>query len=81
MALIRAMNTAISGLQTHQTAIDVTGNNLANATTIAFKQSRTNFETLLSQTSRRGQAPNAVLGGIDPKQVGLGVQVGQSPCS
>ena len=56
------MNSAISGLQAQQTKLDSIGDNLANVNTIAFKQTRVQFETLLSQTLTRGQAPQGTLG-------------------
>lgn len=76
MALVRAMGSALSGLNGQQTKLDVIGDNLANATTTGFKSSRVDFQTLLSQTIRFGSAPQGQLGGVDPVQVGLGVQVG-----
>ncbi|MDP7036159.1 MAG: flagellar hook-basal body complex protein [Planctomycetota bacterium] len=72
------MNSAISGLQAQQTKLDSIGDNLANVNTIAFKQTRVQFETLLSQTLTRGQAPQGTLGGIDPKQIGLGTNVAKA---
>jgi flagellar hook protein FlgE len=76
MALIRALNSAISGLNSYQRAIDVVGNNLANVDTIAYKSQRITFKDLLSQTFSFGVAPQGNLGGIDPHQLGLGVKVG-----
>lgn len=75
MALIRAMNAAISGLRAQQVKIDTIGNNLANVNTTGFKSSSVNFASLLSQTLGFGSAPSGNLGGVDPSQVGLGVQV------
>ncbi len=76
MALIRALNSGISGLRAQETRISVIGDNIANVDTVAFKQARVNFETMLSQTVHFGTAPQGNLGGIDPMQVGLGVMVG-----
>lgn len=78
MALIRAMNTAISGLRSQGFRIDTIGDNLANSTTTAFKTARVNFQTMLSQTLRFGTSPQGFLGGIDPQQIGLGVTVGST---
>ncbi|MBI4613014.1 MAG: flagellar hook-basal body complex protein [Planctomycetes bacterium] len=78
MALVRALNSAISGLNAQQIKIDTIGDNLANVTTTAFKQTRTLFSTLLSQTLNQGQAPTGTLGGIDPKQIGLGVRLSKN---
>lgn len=76
MALLRSLSTGISGLKAQQTAIDVIGHNIANASTTAYKTGRVNFTSLLSQSLRFGSAPNGAQGGTDPRQVGLGVQVG-----
>jgi flagellar hook protein FlgE len=76
MALIRALNSSISGLRSHQFRIDTIGNNLANVNTVAFKSSRTLFQTQLSQVLDYGTAATAVTGGINPRQIGLGVDVG-----
>jgi flagellar hook protein FlgE len=78
MALIRALNSAISGMKAQQFRIDVVGDNLANSTTTGFKATRVNFHTLLSQTISFGSAPQGNLGGINPKQLGLGVAVAQT---
>ncbi|MHC4605416.1 MAG: flagellar hook-basal body complex protein [Planctomycetota bacterium] len=75
MALIRALNAAISGLRGQQFRIDTIGDNLANSTTTAFKAGRVEFHTLLSQTIQFGTAPQGFLGGIDPLQRGLGVGI------
>jgi len=79
MALIRSLNTAVSGLNAQQTRIEVVGNNIANVDTTAFKSSRAEFATILSQIQSYGMAPNGFLGGIDPLQVGLGTFVGGTP--
>lgn len=76
MALVRALNSAISGLKSFQFSIDNIGNNLANIYTTGYKESRVNFGTLFSQTLSYGTSPQGNLGGIDPQQIGLGVQVG-----
>ncbi|MCC6464712.1 MAG: flagellar hook-basal body complex protein [Planctomycetes bacterium] len=76
MALLRSMSTGVSGLRAQQTAIDVVGHNIANATTTAYKAGRVDFSTLLSQTLRFGTAPSGASGGVNPQQVGLGVRVG-----
>ncbi len=75
MALLRSLLTGVSGLRAQQTAIDVTGDNIANVSTTGFKGSRVNFSTLISQNMRFGSAPSGNLGGTNPTQVGLGVQV------
>ncbi|HVX11038.1 MAG TPA: flagellar hook-basal body complex protein [Pirellulales bacterium] len=75
MSLSSVFSTAISGLQAAETSIDVTGNNVANANTIGFKQSTAEFATQFLQTMSIGAAPSTDNGGVNPTQVGLGVQV------
>jgi flagellar hook protein FlgE len=70
------MYAAISGLKTHQVMLDVTANDLANVNTIGYKAARTTFKDSLSQLQRGGSAPGGGLGGSNPVQVGLGVQLG-----
>jgi flagellar hook protein FlgE len=66
----------LSGLRTHQNWIDVIGNNLANASTPGFKSSRALFADMISRDLRSATAPTGTLGGTNPVQVGLGVDVG-----
>jgi flagellar hook protein FlgE len=70
------MYAAISGLQAHQTMLDVTANNLSNVDTIGYKAQRTTFVDELSQLTRAATGPNGNNAGTNPVQVGLGVQVG-----
>jgi flagellar hook protein FlgE len=70
-----ALTSALTGLRVHQLFLDVVGNNLANSSTVGFHSSRITFSDLLSQTLRTGAGPSSTLGGIDPMQVGMGVQV------
>jgi flagellar hook protein FlgE len=74
--MMRGMYAAISGLEAHQTMLDVTANNLANVDTVGFKAQRTTFVDELSQLVRAGSGPNGNVAGSNPEQVGLGVQVG-----
>ena len=71
-----ALLSGVSGLKTHQSMLDVAGNNLANVNTTAFKSSRVTFSELLSQTLRPASQPTATIGGTNPMQVGSGVQIG-----
>jgi flagellar hook protein FlgE len=78
--MLRSMYSAISGMDSFQTKLDVIGNNIANVDTIGFKSGRTNFSSVLSQTVAGGSAPvvpttTPGLGGVNPQQVGLGVKV------
>jgi flagellar hook protein FlgE len=74
--MMPAMYSAISGLQAHQTMLDVTANNLANVDTIGFKAQRTTFVNELSQLLSGGSGPTASNAGTNPEQIGLGVEVG-----
>jgi len=74
--MMRGMYAAISGLEAHQTMLDVTANNLANVDTVGFKAQRTTFVDELSQLVRAGAGPNGNVAGSNPEQVGLGVTVG-----
>ncbi|MEM7626411.1 MAG: flagellar hook-basal body complex protein [Planctomycetota bacterium] len=76
MGLTTALYTGLTGLAANSQTIDVTGNNIANVNTTAFKTSRVNFETAIAQTPRSGSAPNGSIGGTNPAQVGLGVRLG-----
>jgi flagellar hook protein FlgE len=73
--MLRSLFSGISGLRSHQTMLDVTGNNIANVNTTGFKSSQTQFQDTLSQVlTNAGAAQNGV-GGTNPAQVGLGVRV------
>lgn len=71
-----ALMSGVSGLKSHQTMIDVAGNNLANINTTAYKTSRVSFADLLSQTVKEASGPTSLVGGINPMQIGSGVLVG-----
>jgi flagellar hook protein FlgE len=73
--MMRSLFSAISGLKGHQAMMDVVGNNIANVNTTAFKTGRITFQDIISQTLRGAQAPGAN-GGLNPMQVGLGMQTG-----
>ena len=72
---MKSLWAGVSGLQAHQIAMDVEGNNIANVNTAGFKYSRANFSDLLSQTAKIATAPQGTLGGKNPTQIGLGAQV------
>lgn len=65
----------VSGLQAHQRMLDVTGNNLANVNTTAYKSSRVSFSELLGNTLKEASQPTSSMGGTNPMQIGAGVQV------
>ncbi|TQL46618.1 flagellar hook protein FlgE [Homoserinimonas aerilata] len=73
--MLRSLYSGISGLRSHQTMLDVTGNNIANVNTTAFKSSATQFQDTLSQMTAGAAGPQANAGGTNPAQIGLGVQV------
>ena len=73
--MMRSLWSGVSGLNAHQVAMDVEGNNIANVNTTGFKYSRTNFQDLLSQTVKASTAPQGNLGGKNSLQVGLGASV------
>lgn len=72
---MRSLWSGVTGLQAHQIAMDVEGNNIANVNTNGFKYSRANFEDLIYQNSRIATAPQNKHGGVNGMQVGLGTQV------
>ncbi len=72
MGLTTALNTSLNGLTLNETAIEVIGNNIANAATNGFKSSAVQFTTQLSRTLSVGSAPQGLNGGTNPRQVGLG---------
>jgi len=74
--MMSGMYAAISGLDAHQTMLDVTANNLANVDTVGYKAQTTVFSDELSQLIQSGTGPNGYSAGTNPIQVGLGVQVG-----
>ena len=74
--MLRSLFSGITGLRQHQTLMDVVGNNIANVNTVGYKSSSVVFEDTLSQMMHAASAPNAGVGGVNPAQVGLGVQLG-----
>ena len=74
--MINALQAGVTGLQAHQTMLDVAGNNLANVSTTAFKSSRVTFSSMLAQTIREASGATEGIGGRNPMQVGSGVLVG-----
>jgi flagellar hook protein FlgE len=74
--MLRSLFSGISGLKAHQTMMDVVGNNIANVNTTGYKTSNVVFEDTLSQLIRASAAPTGTTGGMNPTQVGLGVQIG-----
>lgn len=75
MAMMNALSTAVSGIKSQQTALDVIANNIANVNTTAYKAQTVSFSDLLSQTISAGSAATATKGGTNSVQVGMGVSV------
>ena len=69
---MRSMYAAVSGLNVHQTKMDVIGNNIANVNTVGFKGSNVTFQEVFSQTIKGAGSPTAGRGGTNPQQIGLG---------
>ena len=74
--MMRSLYSGVSGLKTHQTKMDVIGNNIANVNTVAYKSQSITFSDLMYQTTQNASGPNAVTGagGINARQIGLGVK-------
>ncbi|MBF9016158.1 MULTISPECIES: flagellar hook protein FlgE [unclassified Oceanispirochaeta] len=73
--MMRSLYSGVSGLQNHQTRMDVIGNNVSNVNTIGFKKGRVIFQDMISQGMRGAARPSEELGGVNPMQVGLGMTV------
>ncbi len=73
--MMRSLFSGVSGLKSHQTRMDVIGNNISNINTVGFKSSRTTFADMLSQTSKGASSPSSNVGGTNPTQIGLGAAV------
>ena len=73
--MMRSLFSGVSGLKNHQTRMDVIGNNISNVNTTGFKSARATFTDMLSQTLSGAAAPNDNIGGVNPKQIGLGSSV------
>ncbi len=76
--MMRSLYSGVAGLKTHQTKMDVIGNNIANVNTTAFKSSSVTFADLMSQTTQSASGANAAtgVGGVNARQIGLGVKSG-----
>ncbi|WP_100404478.1 flagellar basal body rod protein FlgG [Bacillus solitudinis] len=74
--MLRSMYSGISGMRNFQTKLDVIGNNIANVNTFGFKKGRTTFKDLVSQQIAGATGPGQGQGGVNAKQVGLGMQLG-----
>lgn len=81
--MMRSLYSAVSGLKTHQTKMDVIGNNIANVNTVAFKASTVTFSDVMYQTTSNASGANAATGtgGVNAKQIGLGVTAASTKVS
>lgn len=73
--MMRSLFSGVAGLKVHQTRMDVIGNNIANINTIGFKGGRATFSDMFSQLQRGATSPTENRGGVNPRQIGLGVDV------
>lgn len=74
--MMRSLYAGVSGLRAHQSRMDVIGNNISNINTVGFKKGRVTFRDMLSQMIQAPQMPRTNRGGINPKQIGMGVDIG-----
>ena len=76
--MMRSLFSGVAGLKTHQTRMDVIGNNIANVNSTAYKSQSMVFNDLLYQTTQAASGANANTGrgGINPRQIGLGAKTG-----
>jgi flagellar hook protein FlgE len=74
--MMRSLYSGVAGLQNHQVRMDVLGNNVANVNTTGFKKGRATFQDLLYQQLSGASAPNGEVGGVNPKEIGLGMAIG-----
>ncbi len=76
--MMRSLFSGVAGLKTHQTKMDVIGNNIANVNTVAYKSQNVTFQELMYQTTQAASSANAETGrgGVNAKQIGLGVMTG-----
>ena len=73
--MMRSLFSGVSGLQNHQTRMDVIGNNISNINTTGFKKNRVNFQDILYQQLQGAARPTEEIGGVNPKEVGLGMSI------
>lgn len=73
--MMRSLYAGVSGLQNHQTRMDVIGNNISNVNTTGFKRGRVDFQDMISQQLSGASRPTEEVGGVNPKEVGLGMSV------
>ena len=74
--MMRSLYSGVAGLKTHQTRMDVIGNNIANVNTTAYKSQSMTFADLMYQTTQNasGANPTSGVGGVNARQIGLGAK-------
>jgi flagellar hook protein FlgE len=73
--MMKSLYSGVSGLKNHQVRMDVVGNNIANVNTHGFKTERVTFQDMISQELAAASEPKENIGGVNPKQVGLGALI------
>ncbi|HSV55622.1 MAG TPA: flagellar hook-basal body complex protein, partial [Magnetospirillaceae bacterium] len=73
--MMRSLYSGVSGLQNHQVRMDVLGHNIANVNTTGYKKNRVNFQDLLYQQMSGAARPTIEVGGVNPKEIGLGMSI------
>ncbi len=73
--MLKSLYSGVSGMKGFQTKLDVIGNNVANVNTVGFKKGRVMFQDIISQNMAGATSPTTDRGGVNPKQVGLGVKI------
>ena len=79
--MMRSLFSGVAGLKTHQTKMDVIGNNISNVNTVGFKASSTSFQDIMYQTMSGASSPTKTKGGVNANQIGLGVTTGATKVS
>ena len=74
--MMRSLYSGVAGLKTHQTKMDVIGNNIANVNTTSFKSQSITFSDLMYQTTQNASGATLTKGGVNARQIGLGAKSG-----
>ena len=74
--MMRSLYSGVAGLRTHQTKMDVLGNNIANVNTTSFKSQSITFSDLMYQTTQTASGATETKGGVNARQIGLGAKSG-----
>lgn len=74
--MVRSLYSGVAGMVTHQSKMDVIGNNIANVSTYGYKSSRASFRDVYYQTNSAASAATPTSGGVNPTQIGYGSKLG-----